>query len=135
MIRYLLPLLLFASSSFGALRYVDSAATGSANGTSWANAWTSFSQITGLAAGDTVYISGGTTSKTYNVSTQWNMAGGSSDTNRITYHIGIDAGHTGTAILNCGGATNRIAANSNMTLDGEVAGARHIQIINSEFRS
>ena len=34
-------------------------ASGAQNGTSWANAWTSLSQISGVSAGDTVYLSGG----------------------------------------------------------------------------
>ncbi len=50
--------------------YIDNAAVGSSNnGTSWANAWTNFSNIiwgaTGVKAGDTLYISGGSTSKVY----------------------------------------------------------------------
>ncbi len=52
-------IMIIASGAFAAEWFVDSAATGSNNGTTWANAWTSFSSITGLAAGDTVYISGG----------------------------------------------------------------------------
>jgi hypothetical protein len=46
---------------------VDKDAVGSNNGTSWANSWTSFASINwaGMTNGDTLYISGGTTSKTY----------------------------------------------------------------------
>lgn len=42
--------------------YVDSAATGANNGTSWADAWTSFGAIvqSGLAAGDIVWVRAGT---------------------------------------------------------------------------
>jgi len=40
--------------------YVDSSATGSNNGTSWANAWTSFPATTLLSAGDKVYVRKGT---------------------------------------------------------------------------
>ncbi len=56
---------------FAANWYVDSSAQGASNGTSWSNAWTNFSQITGVSGGDTIYISGGASgsSKTYSVST------------------------------------------------------------------
>jgi len=50
--------------------YVDSSASGTNTGGSWTNAWESFADIVwggaGVVAGDTVYISGGATSKTYN---------------------------------------------------------------------
>lgn len=74
-----------------AIRYVDSQATGSNNGTSWANAWTSISSATGagVSAGDTVYISTGTYA---NFSPKSGTAG-----NPIIYQIGQEAGHNGTA--------------------------------------
>jgi hypothetical protein len=83
--------------------YVDNTATGSKNGTSWANAWTSLSSISGVKGGDTVYISGGPSgsSQTYSVSS-WAPAGGSSG-NIITYQIGQDSLHNGTAIFSGSG--------------------------------
>lgn len=47
--------------------YVKNGGTGSNNGTSWTNAWTSFSSInwSSVNAGDYIYIDGGTTSVTY----------------------------------------------------------------------
>lgn len=80
--------------------YVDSTATsGAKNGTSWASAWTSLSSISGVKAGDTVYISGGPSgsSQTYSTGT-WSPAGGSSGS-IITYQIGQDSAHNGTAVF------------------------------------
>jgi len=92
-----------AIPGFAASRYLDSAAQGASNGTSWGNAWTSFSQISGLSAGDTVFISGGAagSSKTYTVTTVTPIAG--SPGNPITYKIGQEPGHNGTAIFNTTG--------------------------------
>ena len=82
--------------------YVDAAAgAGARNGTSWANAWTNMNGMTGLSAGDTVYISGGSSgsSKTYPYGAgNWLPASGSAGS-RITYQIGQEAGHNGTAIF------------------------------------
>jgi hypothetical protein len=83
--------------------YVDASAAGG-NGTSWASAWNSLSSISGVKAGDTVYISGGPSgsSQTYSVSGTWTPAGGSSGS-PITYQIGQDSAHNGTAIFSGSG--------------------------------
>jgi len=51
--------------------FVDANATGSNNGTSWANAWESFGDIdwADLTSADTVYVSGGTDSIVYAMNT------------------------------------------------------------------
>src|SRR6266496_2684466 len=69
---FVFAILAWCSGSIGHATnwYVDNAATSANNGTSWANAWTSLSSViwgsSGVKAGDTLYISGGSASKTYN---------------------------------------------------------------------
>jgi hypothetical protein len=80
--------------------YVDnSISTGSKNGTSWANAWTSLGSISwgSVKAGDTVYVSGGTTSQIYYETLTIGSTGTSGSP--ITISVGQDAGHTGQVIL------------------------------------
>src|ERR1700704_2979789 len=93
-----------ATVSHAATWYVDSAATGTQNGTSWANAWTAFSQVSGIQSGDTVLISGGAagSTRTYNFAGDWVPTSGSA-TAKITYQVGQDSAHNGTAILNLNG--------------------------------
>ncbi len=80
--RTFLFFLLLVSFARAANWYVDAAATGSGNGTSWANAWTTFAAITqaSLAGGDTVYIKSGTYNEQYTITKS-----GASSSARITY--------------------------------------------------
>jgi hypothetical protein len=103
-IAFVISLACMVPDITAANKYVDSAAKGLQNGSSWIDAWTSFSQITGLSPGDTVYISGGPTnnSRTYSVSTVTPFAGSAG--HPITYKIGQDSSHNGTAKFNSSGA-------------------------------
>lgn len=75
---------------------------GATNGTSWANAWTNPVSVawTSIAAGDTIYVSGGTTTKSY-YQHLYPPPGksGSAAGGYITMSIGQDAGHNGVAIF------------------------------------
>jgi len=106
-VKRLIPLLLCLVSVLRATTwYVDGAlATGSNDGTSWPNAWKTLGAITGLAAGDTVYISGGSSGATlnYNISSEFTSIPGfisGTPGNPVTYKIGQDSAHNGTAIFN-----------------------------------
>lgn len=86
--------------------YVDSQAGGTGNGSSWANAWKSLGAISwgNVNAGDTIYISGGTSSKSYagglNISKSGTAAG------YITIDSGANSsqpsGHNGEAVIEGG---------------------------------
>ena len=94
----------FALYSAGATTwYVDSSVGTSGNGTSWGTAWKALSNVTGVKAGDTVYLSGGASgsSQTYSVSS-WKPTGGAAG-NPITYQIGQDSAHNGTAVFSGSG--------------------------------
>jgi hypothetical protein len=102
MIRFLECVLLFswaAGTSFGANWYVDNTASGANNGTSWTDAWENPTNVVWASVnpGDTVFVSGGTTSQTYTDSLSIGKDG--TPGNYITVKIGQDAGHNGVAIF------------------------------------
>ena len=134
--RILLPILtsllfiaLTATPAMATNWYVDSSAIGSNKGTSWLNAWTSMTAVSGVAPGDSVYISGGAGSQTYPVNS-WNPTGGTSG-NPVTYAVGQDTGHNGMVVFDGGGAAFWINSSSNyFTISGNVGGQSHMQIQN-----
>ena len=106
-------------------RYVDSAVASSGNGQSWATAWKTIGDITGVSAGDTVYFSGGSSGKSYSVS-NWTPRAGTK-ANPITYAVGQDAGHTGMVTFT--GSGNFLQNNlTGITINGEVNGNRRMTV-------
>lgn len=89
-----------------------SAAGNNADGKSWATAWRSFSQINWsvVQPGDTIYVSGGTSSATYSGGIQISKSGTANG--YITIDIGANspspAGHSGTVIIEGGSRCFRI---------------------------
>lgn len=79
--------------------YIDNVATGSNIGTSWINAWINPTNVVwaNVNPGDTIFVSGGSTTKIYTDS----LAIGKDGTvgNPITVKIGQEAGHNGVAIF------------------------------------
>lgn len=127
-------LLLLAAPARGTDWYVDNTATGANNGTSWADAWTSVQNARGVQPGDTVYISGGTTSQTYTGVLNWVPIGGVQG-NPVTYRIGQDAGHNGTAHFVGPGSGAwifplHVPQIAWVTIDGNYGGSCHIEVDN-----
>ncbi len=89
----------FLSYASGANHYIDKNAIGNNNGTSWANAWESFTAIDWsiIQPGDFIYISGGTDSTVYNETMTVNASG--TPGHFITFTKGTDAGHNGKVIF------------------------------------
>jgi hypothetical protein len=112
--------------------YVDSGAAGANNGTSWSNAWTGLSLVSGVSAGDTVYISGGSNglTRSYALNSTWAPQQGNPNA-VITYQIGQDPAHNGTAIFNGGGMSPWLGSVSYVTVLGDAGdGQRHFAVSN-----
>lgn len=79
--------------------YIDKDASGSNNGTSWTNAWQSFSNInwTSIVPGDIIFISGGTDSTIYFERLVIGKSGAPG--NYITIRNSYDSGHNGKVII------------------------------------
>ena len=131
--KLLIPMFcLLLSSANAATWYVDNTATGSHNGSSWANAWTGISQISGVSAGDTVYISGGPDwlSRRLIACPALGLPTGGTASAPITYQIGQDSAHNGTAIFS--GSGNWLGGVlQNVVISGDAGdGQMHFSIAN-----
>lgn len=79
--------------------YVDNLANGVNDGSSWSDAWKSFALInwSKITAGDTIFISGGSVSKTYRESLVVGKSGANGKP--IVIIQGTDSGHDGEVII------------------------------------
>jgi len=129
----LIPIFLHASNW-----YVDPAVAQNGNGTSWATAWNSVGAISwaSIKPGDTIFLSGGSTSQTY--TTPLNVGASGSSGSPVTIKAGQDAGHNGTVIFDGGGGTSpmiNLGSRAYVTLDGSYSGSRHIVLQNNNLDS
>jgi len=111
--------------------YVDNESSGANNGTSWADAWQSSTDIewNSINPGDVIYISGGQTEKTYYE--QLHVQAGGSEDNPITIKVGQEDGHNGNVIITNDSDTDggiRVIYQSHITIDGNVDGQRHLTV-------
>ncbi|MCK7528670.1 MAG: hypothetical protein MZV64_69495 [Ignavibacteriales bacterium] len=111
-IYFLILAILINNVAYPLNHYVDKNATGSNNGTSWTNAWQSFSAInwSSIYPGDVVYISGGSDSTFYYE--QLNIHARGSSNNLITIRAGLDAGHNGRVIIDAEGTRSHAVLSS-----------------------
>jgi len=139
-ILFVCILIFICNSAFAANWYVDNALSTSGNGQSWSTAWKNFSNIVwggiGIKPGDTLYISGGSTSKTYSEVMRVGIGGSSG--NPIAIKPGSasssPSGHDGLVIIDGGNARLGIwgaSINGYITINGEKNGTRNIKIQNT----
>ena len=120
---------LAAPDAVAATHYLDCAVGSSGNGQSWATAWKALSNITGLSAGDIVYISGSGTCSTYSTS-QWTPVNGTVG-NPIIYRVGQDAGHTSPVTITLTGSPGMTGTGNllqGIWIDGNYNGAINMSI-------
>jgi len=113
----------FNTCIIGKNYYVNKYASGSNDGTSWENAWNSFSVIewTKLKAGDVLFISGGKDSTVYNEALTVEASG---DENKLfTIRNGLDPMHNGRVIIDVPGKGMKIIKK------------RYVRISNIEFKN
>lgn len=93
--------------------FVNKNATGKNDGTSWVDAWTSFSSINwaNIQPGDTLYISGGSDSTIYYE--QLNPGKSGTSGNYIVVRPGISSGHNGKVIIDGQGVRGYCIYNDN----------------------
>lgn len=126
--------ILFAASNafgLGLTRYVDNASPGGNDGLTEATAWDSLTQITGVGAGDTVYVSGGSTSKVYLMGF-WSPPSGTAG-NPFTLAINPNAGHNGIAIFRSNHTNSYWFGSASgacdyVTINGRLNGTNHFRM-------
>lgn len=123
--KKVLFVLIFASQLFATDWYVKNGGTGSNNGTSWTNAWTSFSSINwaSISAGDRLLIDGGTDSVVYNMTMTIGANGGWNNYIQILpgKYSSSPSGHSGKVIID----HNKTGGNHGI----EILGSRHSILI------
>jgi hypothetical protein len=134
MMRVLIGCLL-ASLSLEAVttNYFDNAASGANNGTSWANAYTALTSLSSVGAGSVNYISGGSTTKTYTITTELTIPSGSNTNTQTVFQVGQDAGHNGTVILSMANHNLLQDGRSNVVISGFVTGTTNWHMVTTNL--
>lgn len=114
--------------------YVDATATGAGTGTSWTNAWTTMGAVvwgeSGVKAGDTLYLSGGT------YTSAWTVGASGTAGNPITIAPSAEAGHDGLVIFDftatgTNSSTTAVTCQQDyVTFAGAVTNACHLVVRN-----
>jgi hypothetical protein len=116
-------------NAHAAVHYVDNAANGANNGSSWSNAWESFGAISwgSIGAGDTIYISGGSSSKVYSETLEIGAATGTSGS-PIKITKGTESGHNGEVIIDGGNSRSN-------GINSRISGRNYFRISNLTVRN
>jgi len=111
LISFLFLLFLSGHSSFATDYYVDNSASGNNSGSSWSDAWVSFGDINWslIQPGDTVWVSGGTSGKTYYEKLTVERSGTSE--NPVVVIAATQSGHNGAATID--GENSRVGIRIN----------------------
>jgi hypothetical protein len=124
------------TASAGRAWFVDPAASGAGNGTSWSNAWTSTAAIRWRAVnpGDTVYLSGGAGTRTYAGTMVVDASGRPGRPIRIA--ASSAKGHDGSVVFDYAGLGSSATATAidvrgnHVTISGAVRGRNHLVVRN-----
>jgi hypothetical protein len=125
----LLLLIATASICLGANYYIDNARPSGGDGRSWATAWNNPASVSNLKPGDVCYISGGSTTKVYNLPNGVSLPAGTSGS-PVTLSASNDVGHSGTVVFQGNGSSNSMAflpANW-ITINGRAGGTNRFRV-------
>jgi len=98
-ILFICTVMCLCTKTYSSNHFVDRTAKGNNSGSSWTNAWESFSAIdwNQIQPGDTLFISGGTDSLEYNERLKIKASG--TYGKLVVIRPGLDAGHNGRVIF------------------------------------
>lgn len=138
MIRVIISILLLAIINPSVVtatdHYLDGAVATSGDGLSWSTAWKTWANIvwSSVLPGDTLYISGGSTSQTYLPTAEISPTSGTVG-NHVVIRPGQDVGHNGVVVIDGSNSSSHMFEVRNkdyITFDGEYNGENHIILKN-----
>ncbi len=111
-----------AKISWAADKYVNKSCSSGCDGTTWAKGWSELNQVTGLVAGDTLWISGGVSGQTY--TTTLTLDGNNATSGNRIYirpgaaHPTLSSGHDGLVTITAASGVGIAMFRNYYTLDG-----------------